>query len=287
MNMSGTTIVAASPSLDGVSDQVQNHTEQAAIELVYIKQANQIIGNAMDNLTSAMNASQSALNLLSMLQEFHNQLSVSTPSNFPFNFQTGQPTTAFLALGGYTTQTSALKTILPGTSLTSFSQLTNLPASTYQTIYEKIASVYYGTAINPTANSLTNSQANLTSILNVRAELLQEMKKLSSMTSALQKGNGSLLFSLKTVYNELPTDFNSYKNWVLDDYASKNGMSSARGKIEADLTTAITAAQSLNNTQTENVREFLFVFQEYYQSAAAILSTITTTISDMAQKISQ
>lgn len=278
------TPIVPSPSLDGVSSQIQDHTEQAAIELVYIKQANQIIGNAMANLTSAVDATQSSLNLLSLLQQFHNQLSVSTPPNFPFNYVTGVPTAAYIQLAGFNTEASAVTKGLGFTGKTTFAQLTALTTEQYRDIYQKVASAYYGTQINPAVNPLFNGATNLASLLNIRTNLLNEMMRLSSMTSALQQGNGSLLFALKTVYNELPTDLTTYNKWVLDGYV---GNSASRGNIQNDLTTAITAAQSLNDTQKENVRQFLFVFQEYYQSAAAILSSISQIIKQMASKISQ
>ncbi len=261
--------IVPSPSLDGVSDEMQDHTEQAAIELVYIKEANQLIGQGMLQLTSALNVTQSALNLLTMIQQLHNQISVTAPSNFPFNFATG------LATGSPPS---------PNTSLP-------LTTTQYQQNYQLVASAYYGHAISPSfmfasVNSM-GFASTLNTMLTVKKSLGAEITSLSAQTSAMQKGNGSLLFSLKTVYDELPTNFSTMKKWALDNYTASAQSAASAGGIENDITTAIVAAQSLNNTQQENARQFLFVFQEYYQSAAAILSSITQIITQMAGNISQ
>lgn len=299
--MAGTTPVGQNPSLDGVSDLVSDHTEQAAIELVYIKAANQIIGDAMTQLTSALNTSQSALNLLTEIQQMHNNISVSAPSSFPFNFQTGEPSSTVWMYLGFATRAAAASYLAgatgqadkntPGTIAFALSRAAGFgasnapdyPTSVYQAIYTVVASGYYSNAINPTSTLTTGD---LNSVKAIKAELAGQITSLSAQTSAMAKGNGSLLYSLKTIYNELPSTQKGLTAWVLDNYTDPTHAASA-GKFENDITTAITAAQSLNNSQQEKVREFLFIFQEYYQSAAAILSQITQIIEQSAQKISQ
>ena len=56
---------------------------------------------------------------------------------------------------------------------------------------------------------------------------------------------------------------------------------------EAALTFAITAGQGLNDTQKADVQNYLFVFEEFYKSASAILQSITQMIEKMAQNISR
>jgi hypothetical protein len=48
---------------------------------------------------------------------------------------------------------------------------------------------------------------------------------------------------------------------------------------------AITSAQGLNDTQTEQVRQYMFIFEEYYKSASALLNAITQIIQKFAQGI--
>jgi hypothetical protein len=57
------------------------------------------------------------------------------------------------------------------------------------------------------------------------------------------------------------------------------------GLFEQNITLAMTAAQGLNNTQTEQVRAFLFTFEEYYKSASSLLSSMTQLITKYAQGI--
>lgn len=63
------------------------------------------------------------------------------------------------------------------------------------------------------------------------------------------------------------------------------GQAQNAGLFEQNITLAMTAAQGLNNTQTEEVRAFLFTFEEYYKSASSLLSSITQLIQKYAQGI--
>jgi hypothetical protein len=59
------------------------------------------------------------------------------------------------------------------------------------------------------------------------------------------------------------------------------------GQIQRDLAGAITAGQSLNATQQQTVQQYMFVFEEYYKSAASILNSITQIIQTMAQNMAR
>lgn len=73
--------------------------------------------------------------------------------------------------------------------------------------------------------------------------------------------------------------------WVIDGLGDKN--SSFSGKIQENLDTAIAAGESLNDQQKEETRRFLFLFEEFYKSASAILTKITELIQKMAQNINK
>lgn len=78
------------------------------------------------------------------------------------------------------------------------------------------------------------------------------------------------------------------RKWVMDNYQTFSSPSATNaGAIQQNITNAINAAQSSNSTQTQKVNNSLLVFQQYYQSAAAVLSQLTQIITKMAQKISQ
>ena len=76
--------------------------------------------------------------------------------------------------------------------------------------------------------------------------------------------------------------------WIIDNYDKRQGVdANLGGAAQQNVTFAITSAQSLNDTQKEDVRRFLFVFEEYYKSASAMLQAITQIIQKMAQGISK
>jgi len=83
------------------------------------------------------------------------------------------------------------------------------------------------------------------------------------------------------VYSGLP----AFGDGVNAGNESDRNNAAAAGAIQQSITFAITAAQSLNDTQKEEVRRFMFVFEEYYKSAGAILSKITQIIEKIAQGI--
>jgi hypothetical protein len=77
--------------------------------------------------------------------------------------------------------------------------------------------------------------------------------------------------------------------WLMDNPDSKGAISGingeAAGDIQDGINKATVAGQSLNDTQKENVRNFLFVFEEFYKSASAILQRISQIIEKMATNI--
>lgn len=263
-------------SVTGASSaEFSAHTEQAAVELVYVREANSLLGDAMGNLASALNVTQSVLNILQALQNLHNSLSVNVPSTFPFDFKTG-----YSLLSGV-----GIHWPFP------FPPPGSLNRDNYISSYLAVASAYFGKPILPFFTFRNASDPGFAIFANrllaIKNSLQREIRILSALTPAADRGAGSLYDSLKNVYNSLPThplNFTETAKWAIDNLDAAVGQ--VGGDIQNDLTTAITAAQSLNDSQKERVRRFLFIFQEYYQSASAILSKITQIIEQMAQKIS-
>lgn len=73
-------------------------------------------------------------------------------------------------------------------------------------------------------------------------------------------------------------------SYYLGTFNARNDASKS-GQIQQNITLAITAAQGLNDTQTTQVKSFMFTFEEYYKSAAALLSKISQIIEKFAQGI--
>lgn len=79
------------------------------------------------------------------------------------------------------------------------------------------------------------------------------------------------------------------EGWVMDRYdvVDSSAESSDAGAYQNNLSLAMTASQSLSDTQKEQVRRYLFIFEEYYKSAGAMLNKITSIIERMAQNIAR
>lgn len=100
----------------------------------------------------------------------------------------------------------------------------------------------------------------------------------------------------KTSTNQRPTSsttafsaFSGFYAWMIDSYNQRTNAinASQAGQIQQNLTFAITTAQSTNTSQQNSVRQFLYVFEEYYKSASAILQQLTDMINRMAQGIAR
>ncbi len=59
------------------------------------------------------------------------------------------------------------------------------------------------------------------------------------------------------------------------------------GDFQKNLTTAIVSGEALNDKKKEELRRFLFIFEEYYKSAAALLNKMTQLIEKIAQGIAR
>lgn len=285
------------------------HTEQALVELIYVGTGNQMLGSALNTLESALNTTQSVLNILQNLQNLHNNISVKSKSAFGFNYRLG-PSAIYINHDPSVAQTvgpphgniSVRVSIFPAGTVSvppdaAHRYTIHLCASItdYQRAYNSAASAYFGQAINPFfvfANSAASGYHNFLSALTaLKSKLLTEMQVLSGQTPSGARGDPtSLLGTIRQVYNDLPANFqfSTVEKWALDNYVSHGSSGAAAGGVlQNNLSTAIVAAENLNDTQKEKVRRYLFIFQEYYQSASAILSSLTQIVQKMAQKISQ
>jgi hypothetical protein len=137
-------------------------------------------------------------------------------------------------------------------------------------------------------SSLLVDLANITSaaILN---DPLKRSQALIGMVSAVYT---DLINNLGAVNSTTPiTDLTAktaVRTWIMDNYQSfASSEATSAGAYQQNITNAITAAQSTNDTQKQDVRNSLLVFEEYYKSAAAVLTQLNQLISKMAQGIAK
>lgn len=257
---------------------IEEHTIQALIELVYVREANELIEDALGDLYTSIAVTSDALQTLTTVQNLHNLISAKAknPDDFDFDYtdKYGDPE-------GYSDE------------------------------YNDAASAYFGDPIDPffiydeddeefdqVAHDLKDARTHIGSIISALAYL----------TPGGLDGTEdptSLLANLRKVYNDLDkvdldnlntrlengdrSDiYDSVEEWVLDSYDKHSDEDAAnQGKIQQRITLAITASENLNNSQTESVRSYMFVFEEYYKSAAGLLTKISQLIEKMAQSISR
>jgi hypothetical protein len=302
---------------------IEDHNLQALVELQYIRVGNEVMNSALTKLEQALTITQGSLDVLSSLQNLHNQLAITAQSQLPFNFSAGTQTVT-IATGSnttvtqpttFTTTTTAFLTLFPCTvtltqastrqSLSSIRTIVVNNADSYMAAYQALASVYYGQPIAPifkvdmpASGSFPAINAVITS--STQPEFQQYVARITATKSAISglisqlelitnAADGTTLLSkLKTVYNDLNavdlTNFDSVRKWVIDNYDTTQGDQIVnRGNIQQNITNAITAAQSSNTSQNEAVRRYMFVFEQYCQSAAAIINKL----DQLFQKISR
>lgn len=240
--------VGSSPILTSTASA---HSLQAFIELVYVQTANNVLTSQMASLESSLSVTQGAMNTLTQLQNLHNLITVKSASTFN--------------------------------------------AALYSTVssYSKAASAFFGTPVRVSVSYAGVSggvTGFLTQMQSIVSQLNTEITNLSAVTPVTSAGanENTLLAKLKTVLGNI-TSTNAAntstgaKAWITDNF---NTTAASGGQIEQNITNAITAGQSLNTTQTESVRNFLYIYEEYYKSASAVLQAISQIIQKMAGNVS-
>ncbi len=246
------------------------HSVQALVELDYVQTANNMLSNQLSSLQQALQVTQNALTTLQNVQDLHNSLDVAAFASFSSQFNYAQNTGATSFINAYKTAASAY-----------FNQPIALTLKSN----------------SPFQSSLTFSQA----LSNLRLSLNTEI---SILTSAAGNSAGaySLLTQLKVVRSNISTylDAGNAYQWLADGNTltfNQNGVGTVTlnpnpnltnvDQIQQNITNAITAGENFNDTEKNNVQNFLYVFQEFYQSASSILQNLTTDINQIAQHISQ
>lgn len=229
------------------------HTIQAYVELVYSQAANDILYNNLGSLYENLQLTKQAADLLNKIQALKNEAVVVT-STFNFNFETG------------------------GAGIGSI--------ESYGSAYIDAASAFFGHKVIISYDSkwLVGGSSRI-QFFSARKQLSAFLPILSSFTPSADKGAGSLFAKLTTVYEDMVAKNSNPPGWVIDAYNATGSNAINAGKIQQNITSAITASQSLNTTQTERVRNYMFLFEEYYKSASSILTQITQIIQKMAEGI--
>lgn len=254
-----------------ISQVASAHTLQAFIELVYVKTANDVMVSQMASLENALSTTQSAMDTLTQIQNLHNLVAVKSKGTFLSAFPS-------VYVNGITVQQ-----------------------------YRSAASAYFGTPVS-VSFSFSSIPDGFDGFVARQSALIAQLKSeiaiLSGNTPSVNGGedSNSLLAKLRLVLTDftpppvpasispsqvIPFIQQGIYNWVTDNYNSLGTNATKAGSIQQNITNAITAGQSLNTTQTESVRNFLYIFEQYYKSASAILQAISQMIQKMASGIAR
>ena len=280
---------------------VDNRTLQALVELVYVNTGNQILSDQLNSLNNALNATSSSLQILNNLQNLHNNLTVSSRISFASAFPTlmgGNYDIGALFMTGNSdftgfTQAGAqqFRPLDPQVTPISSAELAKFQSSINSLRLE--ISALSSPSLQPPSSTGASPNTLLGQLRVVYNDIQHAIS--TSPTSALLirtsvNATGSVV-SIQTMTTLTPDQRLkiAMSRWILDSYSAvpSGGALGNAGAIQQDLTAAITAGQNLNDTQKENVRQYLFVFEEYYKSASSILQKISQIIEKMAQGISR
>lgn len=288
-----------------------NRSTQALIELDYVATGNQLINDQMTNLESALNLTQTVLSTLTTVQNLRNEVVIKNRGALPLNLNTNinptgsghLSTTApsgwagnYNAFAACTWFTSPIMPTVPSAIM----RMTNVKVG------NSISSIYFNPA------SLTAMGLSLyNKLIATRSSLLNLIPVISGqLTPAQRSDQNSIYGTVKTIVHDLSLLFvakvgtsvvqagdnrmtiqnkaSALFRWLMDGndkFYAASGLNA--GVDQQNVTTAISSAENLNSTNQENVRNFIFVFEEYYKSASSILQNISQIIQKMAQHISQ
>jgi hypothetical protein len=92
------------------------------------------------------------------------------------------------------------------------------------------------------------------------------------------KAGASVVTELSLVLGDFQT-VASIEEWV-KNFADQN-----EGTYQSHLNNAVTASQALNDTEREQLQQVMFVYQQFYQSASSMLSTLNQLLQSIASNI--
>jgi hypothetical protein len=264
---------------------------QAYIQLVYGQTANSVLVTNLNDLQSSLGTTITVVNLLSGLQTLKNYINIKSVAPLPGNI-------------------ARLDAVVSSQDKHGNNQYLSYSALVLK-IYEPAAGAYFST---PTQFSVTlpgnQTQGSVVAqFARLADQLSAEIVSLSAVTPRLSTGTpgvttedpNSLLAKARLVLTDIrnskgtnlsvgaseTTGWNALQYWVKDNYTDISPNASDSGAIQQNLTNAITAAQSLNTTQSSSVENYLYLFQEYYQSAASLITAINQIITQIAQNFKQ
>lgn len=215
VNASGVKVSKISGLTVDQVEELNSHTIQGLIELVYVRVANDYLYQGLNGLDVALDKTSRTLDLLSALQEFHNAVSVSSM---------GSLSAWFIYNANYKS------------------------TSNYQDAYQNAASAFFGLPVFPdflfaNASAVVQIGGKSTSfssfandLFNLKQQLRSDLMELDSIDPTAKDNANSLYSTTKQVLCDLPPDvdgkitWTDAKLWALDYYTVDDGKDYAQGQ---------------------------------------------------------
>jgi len=265
----------------------QSESLQQLLMVDYISRGNELLFNEMSSLKDAININQEVLSYLNSLQDLMNQ---KDPQHFIMQLQyllgsTSDDETSWQEFEKETfNQELGTEAKLPGFSEDEIAAYVSMiygwdPASGDQP-FEHGEVVGEGTDTAGTAAGAFVDVATFT--FNAGWETIRDNLVAYKDRLALAAGDDGTPLSqqLEKIINDFETHPN-IQTWI-QDYESGQ-----EGEFQRHLNDAVVASQALNDTEREELRRVMFVYEEFYKSATAMLSRMTQIIERMAAAISR
>jgi hypothetical protein len=272
-------------SLNGTTFDIPiTRTLQSMVELEYVKQGNELIFNKLGGLQSALTITKGVLSNLATLQNGINQISIAPPP--PFSVPQGHTTVAAFVTAYKQAASAYFKQQSPTATMSG--EIGKQVIATRERLVEQLLAMEATQSSNNrnVPNSLAYNIYRVLSDLNVFLKPMNEV--VFNHPAKLVRETLPLNDYINTP-GHAQTFANVLNSWVLDkqNVAPSSPDFINAGAIQDRLTQAIRAGESLNDTQKENVRQYMFIFEEFYKSASAILTKLNQIIEKIAQNMAR
>ncbi|WP_068467231.1 hypothetical protein [Candidatus Protochlamydia phocaeensis] len=177
----------------------------------------------------------------------------------------------------------------------------NYSIAYFEAMYKAMASAHFH-QIFPVA---TPTSTAATDLLAAKKQLMQELVDLEVQNpGATRSTAGSLASFIYQVALDISTQFkgvtanmtsaelktalkSAVSSWIMDNQNQliSSTAYSDTGSIQNNITQALSSAQTLNDQQKQLVQNYMFIFEQFYQSASIVLKKMMDTIEKMTQGI--
>ncbi len=242
------------------------HSFQAAIELQYVRKANEELSTNLADLEQALVVANQTLGDLNSVLAYHNQVFISTnpPVTYPgitYNGSYNDWLEAYSSSGD-----QAFKPL--------YIYFTN-PLPTGATNPEEAPIAAYNKLVT-LGNKLHSDLVTLAAVAGTSSDIYQKV-------SVVYR---DLLTATSGSTNSVTNPYDSSKNFYLSAWWTDgwvNGAQEGSGAIAQSINFAVTSTQSFNDTQTQKVQEDLYTYEQFIQSATSML----TDYSDICIQVEQ